>query len=135
VYRAPHELANFSVCTTLGLKDQRPYLLDVFRRKLDFSVAQAFRSPNWRTFIAEDVLVDDKASGTSLIQELRGVFLAIQAVQSASPTNSVIKRGHRGLNVITLWMLAEVWGEGAARPRPIGPFRRNRSSEYPRPKG
>jgi phage terminase large subunit-like protein len=30
------ELANYSVCTTWGLKDHRMYLLDVFRRKLDF---------------------------------------------------------------------------------------------------
>src|SRR5467141_1894007 len=30
------ELANFSVCTTWGLKNKRMYLLDVFRRKMDF---------------------------------------------------------------------------------------------------
>ena len=30
------ELANFSVCTTWGLKDDRLYLLNVFRRKLNF---------------------------------------------------------------------------------------------------
>src|SRR4029077_19287593 len=30
------ELANFSACTTWGLKDRRMYLLDVFRRKLNF---------------------------------------------------------------------------------------------------
>jgi phage terminase large subunit-like protein len=30
------ELANFSVCTTWGVKGQRKYLIDVFRRKLNF---------------------------------------------------------------------------------------------------
>ena len=38
------ELANYSVCTTWGRKDRRLYLLDVFRRKLDFpSLKQAVK--------------------------------------------------------------------------------------------
>jgi predicted phage terminase large subunit-like protein len=65
------ELANYSVCTTWGRKDRRLYLLDVFRRKLDF--------PNLKRTVKNQillhsptiVLIEDKASGTSLIQELR----------------------------------------------------------------
>lgn len=30
------ELANFSVCTTWGMKRQHMFLLDVYRRKVDF---------------------------------------------------------------------------------------------------
>jgi phage terminase large subunit-like protein len=30
------ELSNFSVCTTWGIKDQYLFLLDVFRRRMDF---------------------------------------------------------------------------------------------------
>jgi predicted phage terminase large subunit-like protein len=65
------ELSNFSVCTTWGLKDQHMFLLDVYRRRVDFPDLKravrelaALHHPNV-------VLVEDKASGTSLIQELR----------------------------------------------------------------
>ena len=77
------ELANFSVCTTWGLKDQHLFLLDVFRRKLVFPdlkravrVLAALHQPNVG-------LVEDKASGTSLIQELRADNFSIV---EAAPT-------------------------------------------------
>lgn len=74
------ELANFSVCTTWGLKDQHLFLLDVSRRKLDFPDLKravrelaALHHPNI-------VLIEDKASGISLIQELRAEnFSLVQA--------------------------------------------------------
>jgi predicted phage terminase large subunit-like protein len=74
------ELANFSVCTTWGLKDQRLYLLDVFRRKLNFPDLKRFVRQLADLHHADVVLVEDKASGTSLIQELRGDgFSTVQA--------------------------------------------------------
>jgi predicted phage terminase large subunit-like protein len=66
------ELANFSVCTTWSLKDQRMYLIDVFRRKLNFPDLKRFVRQLADLHHADVVLVEDKASGTSLIQELRG---------------------------------------------------------------
>jgi predicted phage terminase large subunit-like protein len=65
------ELANYSVCTTWGLKDRRMYLLDVFRRKLDFPALKRAVRELARLHQPKMVLVEDKASGTSLIQELR----------------------------------------------------------------
>jgi predicted phage terminase large subunit-like protein len=65
------ELANFSVCTTWGLKDQRMYLIDVFRRKLNFPELKRFVRELASLHHADVVLIEDKASGTSLIQELR----------------------------------------------------------------
>ena len=65
------ELANFSVCTTWGLKDRRMYLLDVFRRKLDFPALKRAVRELAKLHRPNVVLVEDKASGTSLIQELR----------------------------------------------------------------
>jgi len=53
------------------LKDQRMYLLDVFRRKLDFPDLKRFVRQLADLHHAKIVLVEDKASGTSLIQELR----------------------------------------------------------------
>jgi predicted phage terminase large subunit-like protein len=65
------ELANFSVCTTWGRKDQRMYLIDVFRRKLNFPELKRFVRELAKLHHANVVLIEDKASGTSLIQELR----------------------------------------------------------------
>lgn len=65
------ELAHYSVCTTWGLKDQRMHLLDVFRRKLNFPQLKRSVRELADLHHADVVLVEDKASGTSLIQELR----------------------------------------------------------------
>jgi predicted phage terminase large subunit-like protein len=74
------ELANFSACTTWGLKDQRMYLLDVFRRKLNFPDLKRSVRELANRYNAAVVLIEDKASGTSLIQELRADgFSSVQA--------------------------------------------------------
>jgi predicted phage terminase large subunit-like protein len=65
------ELANFSVCTTWGLKNDLIYLLNVFRRKLNFPQLKRSVRELAELHHADVVLVEDKASGTSLIQELR----------------------------------------------------------------
>lgn len=65
------ELANFSVCTTWGLKGKKMYLLDVYRRKLEFPDLKRAVRELAKLHDATVVLIEDKASGTSLIQELR----------------------------------------------------------------
>jgi predicted phage terminase large subunit-like protein len=65
------ELANFTVCTTWGLKGQRLFLLDVFRRKLNFPELKRAVLQLAKLYPTSIVLIEDKASGTSLIQELR----------------------------------------------------------------
>ena len=73
------ELANFSACTTWGLKDRRMYLLDVSRRKLNFPDLKRAVRELANLHNAGVVLIEDKASGTSLIQELRAErFLLVQ---------------------------------------------------------
>jgi predicted phage terminase large subunit-like protein len=58
----PTELADYSVCTTWGFKGPDFYLLDVYRRKVDFP--------------SSTILIEDKASGTQLIQDLREAGLS-----------------------------------------------------------
>jgi predicted phage terminase large subunit-like protein len=65
------ELSNYSVCTTWGVKGQRLYLLDVYRQKLDFPSLKRAVLDLAQLHKAHLVLVEDKASGTQLIQELR----------------------------------------------------------------
>lgn len=65
------ELANYSVCTTWGLTSSKVYLLGVFREKLEFPDLKRAVKRLARQHKARFVLVEDKASGTPLIQELR----------------------------------------------------------------
>ena len=56
---------------------QHLYLLDVFRRKLDFPSLKRAVLDQARLHKAKLVLVEDKASGTQLIQELRAGHFSI----------------------------------------------------------
>ena len=66
------ELNDYSVCTTWGIRrDRHCLLLDVFRRRLEFpDLKRAVRDLAAR-FRPGTVLIEDRASGTQLIQELR----------------------------------------------------------------
>lgn len=71
------ELADFSVCTTWGLKRNGAgydfYLLDVWREKVAFpGLKKAVLELKVR-FNAAVVLIEDKSSGIQLIQELRAM--------------------------------------------------------------
>jgi len=71
------ELSNFSVCTTWGLKGRKLFLLNVYRRKLDFPNLKKAVRELAKLHQARVVLIEDKASGTSLIQELRSEHFSI----------------------------------------------------------
>jgi predicted phage terminase large subunit-like protein len=73
------QLNDFSVCTTWRIHNNAYYLLDVFRERLDFPELRKVVVELKRRFRATDVLIEDKGSGTSLIQELnaRGDVYAI----------------------------------------------------------
>jgi predicted phage terminase large subunit-like protein len=74
------ELANYSVCTTWGKTNRNMYLLDVFRRRLNFPELKRAVREQASHHNADLVLIEDKASGTSLIQELKADgFWKVQA--------------------------------------------------------
>lgn len=74
------ELANFSVCTTWGVKDRKAYLLHVFRRKLESPDLKRSVLSLAENHSANVVLVEDMSSGSSLIQQLRAEnFSSVQA--------------------------------------------------------
>jgi|SRR5579871_4149485 len=66
------ELADYSVCTTWGVKNRNYYLLNVFRRKLNFPELKRAVIAQARWLGATTVLIEDRASGTQLIQEVMG---------------------------------------------------------------
>jgi len=66
----PTELSNYSVCTTWGVKDKQLYLLHVFRKRLGYPELKRAVREQAEAFHPKIILVEDKASGTQLIQEL-----------------------------------------------------------------
>jgi len=70
------ELNDYSVCTTWGVFNSRYYLLSVFRKRLNYPDLKRSVHEQAREHKANIVLIEDKASGTQLIQDLRheGLF-------------------------------------------------------------
>lgn len=65
------EMADYSVCTTWGICGDKIYLLDVYRARIDYpELKRAVRELNDR-FHPNTILIEDKASGTSLAQDLK----------------------------------------------------------------
>lgn len=62
---------DYSVCTTWAVDDEAYYLLDIFRDRLEFPDLRRQVLSLRDRFKAESVIIEDKGSGTSLIQELR----------------------------------------------------------------
>ncbi len=88
------ELSNFSVCTTWGIKDQCLFLLDVHRRRMDFPTLKRAVRDLARGHGAGIVLVEERASGISLIQELRAEgFSIVQAAPALDGDKNMRLRG------------------------------------------
>ncbi len=70
------DINDYSVCTTWGLYSGHFYLLDVYRKRLTYPALKRAVEELWRKFKPTKLLIEDKSSGTSLIQELKrsGVF-------------------------------------------------------------
>jgi predicted phage terminase large subunit-like protein len=79
------QLSDYSVCTTWGIKGRYMYLLNVFRRKMEFPELKRMVRELAALWRASIVLVEDKSSGTQLIQELRADGFA--PVQAAPANN------------------------------------------------
>src|SRR5437763_15396869 len=86
------ELSDFSVCTTWGVKDKELFLLAVFRRKLEYPALKRAVREQQNRFKATVVLIEDKASGTQLIQEL--IKDGCHAVKRYQPTTDKVMRLH-----------------------------------------
>lgn len=65
------ELNDFSVCTTWGVVLHRYYLLDVYRRRFDYPDLRRAVREQASHRRADAIVIEDKASGTQLIQDLK----------------------------------------------------------------
>ena len=86
------ELADYSVCTTWGLRRDSISLLDVFRRRLAFP--DLFRAvvARERAHRPATILIEDRASGTQLIQDL--IASGVADVKAAAPGGDKVMRLH-----------------------------------------
>ena len=76
------ELADYSVCTTWGVKGDKLYLLHVLRKRMEYPDLKRAVMEQSRDWKASTVLIEDKASGTQLIQELRQTLSKVKGVKS-----------------------------------------------------
>src|SRR5690348_17193160 len=86
------ELSDFSVCTTWGVKGKDLFLLGVFRRRLEYPALKRAVREQQSLFEANVVLIEDKASGTQLIQEL--IADGCYGVPRYEPTTDKVMRLH-----------------------------------------
>jgi predicted phage terminase large subunit-like protein len=65
------ELSDYSVCTTWGYHDKKFYLLDVLRKRLNYPELRRAVIDQARRFGVTNIIIEDRASGTQLIQDLQ----------------------------------------------------------------
>jgi predicted phage terminase large subunit-like protein len=85
------QLNDYSVCTTWAIVEKRAYLLDVVREKLEFPALKrrvVEEADRWK---AHRVLIEDKGSGTGLIQEL--------SASGFGKIKAIIPKGDKGLRL------------------------------------
>jgi len=93
------ELNSYSVCTTWGVSDDNNfYLLDVYRRRLTYPQLKRAAAEVFCKFDPLKVLIEDKASGTPLIQELQSE--GIYCIESRSPEPGQDKQMRLGVQSI-----------------------------------
>lgn len=78
----PNQVNDPSVCTTWAVTRHGAYLLHVFRERLTFPALKAAAIEQARLYKPTHVLIEDKGSGQSLIQELQeGTALPVIAIE------------------------------------------------------
>jgi len=86
----PTELSDFSVCSTWGVKEKHLYLLQVIRKRLGYPELKRAVREQAEVFGPQTILIEDRASGTQLIQELVGE--GMYAIKSYEPAMDKIMR-------------------------------------------
>jgi predicted phage terminase large subunit-like protein len=86
------ELSDFSVCTSWGISGKNLYLIDVLCRRMVYPELKRAVRERYERLRPSVVLIEDKASGTQLIQEL--IADGLHAVTRYQPRLDKIMRMH-----------------------------------------
>ena len=106
------ELNDYSVCTTWGVANKHLYLIDVLRQRLSYPDLRRTVKQHAIRFRARNIIIEDKASGTQLIQDLRedGVYGTTQyqtkldKVTRMNAVSVVIENGFVHVPVDAAWL-------------------------------
>jgi predicted phage terminase large subunit-like protein len=107
------ELNDYSVCTTWLVKGKDYFLVDVYRQRLEFPDLRRKVIELWTKHRARPVLIEDKGSGTLLIQELRRtsgaprpipILPAGDKITRMAANSAKIEAGHVNLPERAAWL-------------------------------
>jgi len=90
----PDEHCDFSVCTTWGVLGDDLYLLNVDRRRMDFPELKRRVIELARHWEPRSIIIEDKGSGTALIQQLRAEHNSITRPTAFLPKEDKVTRLH-----------------------------------------
>jgi predicted phage terminase large subunit-like protein len=88
----PTELSDYSVCSTWGVNANHLYLLHVYRKRVGYPELKRAVREQAEAFRPQTILIEDKASGTQLIQEL--IDDGVHLIKKYEPTMDKIMRMH-----------------------------------------
>jgi len=92
------ELCDYSVCTTWGILKDHLYLLHVLRQRLDYPDLRRAVKQQAEIHRAKNILIEDKASGTQLIQDLQAD--GVKATTRYEPKLEKVMRMHSVTSII-----------------------------------
>lgn len=77
------DLSSYSVCTTWGIAENKPHLLHVLRGRLEYPDLRRAVLEQAAFYRPSDVLIEEAASGISLLQDLRADLPSIRGIKPA----------------------------------------------------
>ncbi len=89
------ELNDYSVCTTWLMKGDDYYLLDVLRERLEYPFLKKRVVGMAHRHAARSVLIEDKGSGTHLIQDLRFEKTGVRAIAIIPEADKVTRMSNQ----------------------------------------
>jgi predicted phage terminase large subunit-like protein len=89
------ELNDYSVCTTWLIKEDDYYLIDVMRERLEYPFLKKRVIDMVPRFAAHTVLIEDKGSGTQLIQDLRHEKTGIRPIPIKPEADKVTRMSNQ----------------------------------------
>ena len=118
------ELSDYSAGTTWGVQKNHFYLLHVFRKRLDYPDLRRTVKQQALLYKAKNIVIEDKASGTQLIQDLRddgvhgatGYATPMDKIMRAHSMSSTIENGFVHIPAQADW-IPEYLHEIASFPR------------------
>lgn len=93
------ELNDYSVCTTWLMKGDDYYLIDVLRERLEYPWLKKRVIEMARHHAAHSVLIEDKGSGTQLIQDLRYEKTGVRPIAITPEADKVTRLSNQSAHI------------------------------------